>query len=95
MSNWHHLVVAFDVSDDKRRRHVTQFLSGWGTRVQFSVFECRVKESRIEAFLAHLKEHLNPEVDRLGIYLLCHQCLSKRLSYGNPLGILEEDGWFV
>ena len=34
--------VVYDVSDDKERRHVDRILTGFGFRVQKSVFECRL-----------------------------------------------------
>lgn len=35
------LLVAFDISDNKKRRKLTKFLLARGTRVQRSVFECK------------------------------------------------------
>jgi CRISPR-associated protein Cas2 len=34
--------VVYDVSDDKERRKVDRVLTGYGFRVQKSVFECRL-----------------------------------------------------
>ena len=35
------MVVAFDISDNKKRRKITKFLLARVTRVQRSVFECK------------------------------------------------------
>jgi len=34
--------ICYDVSDDRERRRVDRVLSGYGFRVQRSVFECRL-----------------------------------------------------
>ncbi len=35
------IIVAYDISNDKLRRHFSEFLEKYGVRVQFSVFEIR------------------------------------------------------
>ncbi|MCA1676888.1 MAG: CRISPR-associated endonuclease Cas2 [Actinobacteria bacterium] len=37
------VVVAYDIVDDGRREDVASLLSGYGPRVQLSVFECQVR----------------------------------------------------
>jgi CRISPR-associated protein Cas2 len=41
-------VITYDIADDGRRDDVATLLSGYGPRVQLSVFECDVR-SRAEA----------------------------------------------
>ena len=45
-------VIAYDVTNDKRRRKVSELLEEWGVRVNFSVFECEIKRNA----LAQLKK---------------------------------------
>jgi CRISPR-associated endonuclease Cas2 len=40
------LVVAYDVTHDRRRTRVVKILKNYGERVQYSVFECRNLSSR-------------------------------------------------
>ena len=35
-----HYTVAYDITDDKRRNRVAKILKDFGTRIQYSVFEC-------------------------------------------------------
>ena len=35
-----HYTVAYDITDDKRRNKVAKILKDFGTRIQYSVFEC-------------------------------------------------------
>lgn len=37
------VVVAYDIVDDGRREDVARLVSGYGPRVQLSVFECEVR----------------------------------------------------
>lgn len=50
-------LIAYDIADDRRRVKIASFLSGYGDRVQYSVFvvDCRpAKLIRIRATLANL-----------------------------------------
>jgi CRISPR-associated protein Cas2 len=44
-------VIAYDIADDGRREDVATVLSGYGPRVQLSVFECDVRSRREAADL--------------------------------------------
>ena len=45
-------LVAYDVRDPKRLREVAHHLEGYGERLQFSVFRCRLTER--ESMLANV-----------------------------------------
>ncbi len=55
-----YLIVSYDISDNKRRKRVSDILEGYGIRVNRSLFECHVKNTRL---LEALKEELIKEVD--------------------------------
>ena len=38
-----YVVVSYDITNDRRRLKVMKTLEGFGERVQYSVFECRLK----------------------------------------------------
>jgi CRISPR-associated protein Cas2 len=40
-------MVAYDIEDDRIRRKVHHTLKNYGTPVQYSVFECRLNQSRL------------------------------------------------
>jgi CRISPR-associated protein Cas2 len=89
------VVVAFDVRDDRRRTRLGRHLLRHGTRVQLSVFECLVRHHRIEAFMRELMRFLDPTVDRLTVYPLCHPCQDGVHRRGAPLGALPEPEAFI
>lgn len=66
-------MVAYDISDDRRRRRVHGILKDYGARVQFSVFECRLSATQ----LAMLRGRLSAELesgDSVRWYPLCAWC---------------------
>jgi CRISPR-associated protein Cas2 len=52
------VLVSYDISDDKRRRKVMQAMEDFGTRVQYSVFECYLSAAEV----ARLQDRLRPSV---------------------------------
>lgn len=71
------VVVAYDISEDGRRNRMHRLLEGYGTPVQYSVFECWLsgKERAKLAQAAH--KIIDREVDQVRYYILCQGCLRK------------------
>lgn len=44
-------VVAYDIPCDKRRKKISDLLEGYGQRVQYSVFECRLSSDKYKELL--------------------------------------------
>ncbi len=69
------LLVAYDVDTTSREgrrrlRRVAKICEGFGQRVQFSVFECRVTEEQMEDFQHSLTETMDARQDSLRMYRL-------------------------
>jgi len=69
------VLVAYDVATDSREgrrrlRRVAIVCSGFGQRVQNSVFECRVTPAQLEVLEMRLLKEIEPTEDRLRIYTL-------------------------
>ncbi|MEA3415506.1 MAG: CRISPR-associated endonuclease Cas2 [Thermodesulfobacteriota bacterium] len=71
------VVVAYDISNDKRRNKVAKCLQGYGERVNFSVFECILKAGSFARMKKELKELVKHKEDNIRIYLLCKDCIKK------------------
>lgn len=69
-------LVAYDVRDPKRLREVAKHLEGYGQRLQFSVFRCRLTERELERLRWELTQKMKKEDDLL-IVGLCARCGSK------------------
>lgn len=68
------LVVSYDVVDDRRRARLARYLVGQMRRVQKSVFEGPLPESRLEPMRAALGEAIDKEEDSVRLYTLCERC---------------------
>ncbi|MGH2769576.1 MAG: CRISPR-associated endonuclease Cas2 [Actinomycetota bacterium] len=59
---------------------VAKVCEGYGTRVQDSVFECRLSATRLERLIAALHEIIRPGTDSVNIYRFDRQLRSARIS---------------
>lgn len=41
------ILITYDISDDKRRNKIASILEGYGNRVNFSVFECILSQTKL------------------------------------------------
>lgn len=76
MANKHWHLISYDVRDPKRLRRVAKKLEGYGTRVQFSVFRCRLDRETLEKLHWELNQLMTDEDDLL-VFPLCEQCAGK------------------
>jgi CRISPR-associated protein Cas2 len=71
------VVISYDIEDDKKRYKVSQILENYGTRVQYSVFECIINEQQLKEIKEKTKNIVNKEKDSIRIYIICENCLKK------------------
>jgi len=83
------VVVSYDIVDDKRRNKVANTLKNYGTRVQYSVFECLLKMEYLNRLIRDLRSIINESEDTVRIYNLCRSCVEKTRVYGK--GKITED----
>ena len=81
------LLVAYDVGtitqkDARRLQRVASVCERYGTRVQYSLFECRVASAAFEAFKFELSEILDPTRDRVDIFRFDRPLIEVRTSLG-------------
>lgn len=58
-------LVSYDVSNPRRLRKVARILEGFGVRLQYSVFECLLDDTRLAKLKAELQDHLNHDEDQI------------------------------
>jgi len=75
-------VVAYDISDPKRLARVARVCERYGVRVQYSVFECRLKEEEFTEFWLELLGEIDEEKDRLVAYKIDARCARETLTAG-------------
>lgn len=72
--NWH--LITYDVREPKRLRNVAKKLEGYGTRIQYSVFRCRLDNQTLEKLHWELNQIMAEEDDLL-VIPLCSSCAGK------------------
>lgn len=76
-------VVSYDIAETKLRNRVAKLLEGYGSRVQYSVFECELDRERYHVLWKHLSEiTLDEETNSIRIYPLCGKCEEKSVFLG-------------
>jgi len=58
-------LVSYDIANPKRLRMVAKTLESFGTRLQYSVFECPLDGLRLEKLKAALAEIIHYESDQV------------------------------
>ena len=67
-------VVAYDISDDRRRTRLFKTLKRYGTAVQESVFECHLTADQFVKMRRDVEVVIDPRLDQVRYYDLCQQC---------------------
>lgn len=72
--HWH--LVSYDVRNPKRLRQTAKKLEGYGQRIQYSIFRCRLDNETLEKLHWELNQILETEDDLL-VIPLCECCAGK------------------
>lgn len=88
-----HLLVCYDVVDDRRRAKLSKYLKSRLERVQKSVFEGHVPESTIVGLMRRIGKLIDREADTVRIYQLCARCRDavEVLGWGVPVEPDDDD----
>ena len=82
-------VVCYDITEPKRWRRVFKMLHGYGRRLQYSIFRCRLTLRQMERLRWELEKILTDE-DRLLILSLCEPCERRIAAHNRPESWLDE-----
>jgi CRISPR-associated protein Cas2 len=89
MENKQWYVICYDITEPKRWRHVYKKLNGYGQRLQYSIFRCRLTVRQMERLRWELEKLLTLE-DRLLIMGICEPCERKIAAHNRPEAWSEE-----
>lgn len=85
------VVVSYDIVDDRRRTKVANTLLGFGSRVQYSVFECVLKPEDLDRLRKRLRKLIKAGEDQVRYYQLCQSCVLKVVVDGGG-GVTKKEG---
>ncbi len=63
-------VISYDVVHDKRRTKVHKLLKGYGTWVQYSVFECELDARQLAVVQQEIRALIDVHTDSVRFYVL-------------------------
>ena len=76
-------VVSYDITSDRLRGRIAKTLERYGTRIQYSVFECRLGEKKYKEMYSRLMELMSGEEEgSIRMYSVCGNCESKIRTIG-------------
>ena len=77
-------LISYDISKTKLRNQLAKLLEGYGSRVQYSVFECELDKERYQSLYRKLcKAALDQDTDSIRIYPICAKCEGQSVVLGN------------
>jgi CRISPR-associated protein Cas2 len=89
-----HVVITYDIQEDKRRTKIHKILKSYGQWMQFSVFECNLNETEYARLRSRLAKLIKPEEDSIRFYFLCACCHAKVERIGGE-AVRDESIFFV
>ena len=80
-------VISYDITSDRLRNKISKVLEGYGIRIQYSVFECRIGEAKYSELYQRLMTLMENEKEgNIRSYYVCGQCEGKI----NTIGVVPE-----
>ncbi|MUG97252.1 CRISPR-associated endonuclease Cas2 [Scytonema sp. UIC 10036] len=76
------VLVVYDIPNDKKRTKLSNFLEGYGRRVQFSVFECFLSLEEMRQLYEQVKKLVKPAEDNVRFYWISQEAVSRVLTIG-------------
>lgn len=78
------IVVSYDISDDKKRAKFSKYLTRFGHRIQYSVFEIENSERILANIMADIENKFMKsfgQEDSVYIFIMSASCEVKRYGY--------------
>lgn len=67
-------IVSYDIPNDRKRAKVAKVMLDFGSRVQYSVFECIIHDDKLLEKMTTKLSRIISEEDSVRIYALCGKC---------------------
>ena len=71
------IVIAYDISETKRRNKVAKLLRQYGSPINLSVFECMITEAQLISIREQISKMIDPRQDKIVYYRMCLNCYTK------------------
>jgi len=90
-------LITYDISNDKRRTKLSDLLDKYGIRVNYSVYECELNQTKLDKLLfeIELKKLINKKYDSFRFYHICKNCTPKCFEVAQREDPFQEKELFV
>ena len=77
-------LITYDISDDKKRTKLSDLLDKYGSRANYSVYECELNKTKLKQLLYQIESSslIEPKYDSIRFYHICQNCVSKSYEIG-------------
>jgi CRISPR-associated protein Cas2 len=89
------VIVAYDIPNDKRRLKLSNFLEGYGRRVQESVFECFMNLDEMRSLHTQVSSKVKLDEDNIRFYWLPSDVVAKVLTIGSSIPLAPPDAYII
>ena len=88
------ILVAYDISDNKARAKIFNFLKEKGLNTQKSIFECEMDAKTLQEVRYFMDNHMDPHTDSVLFYPMCNRCTQNVDVIGKGITVLKS-AWTV
>ncbi len=88
-------LITYDIENDKRRKKISDELEAFGYRVNYSVFECELNQTKLRKLKEKIEELVDIKYDSVRFYHICENCLSKSFELCDKGDIFEKEDFFI
>jgi len=88
-------LIIYDITNAKRLRKVAIACEDFGSRVQFSVFECWMDDEAFARAWGRLESLIDPEHDRIACYTLDRNAVRKRCILGTTMELTQKQDYYL
>ncbi len=89
-----HVLIAYDISNNKTRSRLFAFLKEKGFHSQKSVFECELDRETLHSVQEFVRSMELGDNDSVVFYPLCRRCAGQGMILGQGLQLTQTD-WIV
>ncbi len=88
-------LITYDIENDKRRKKISDELEAFGYRVNYSVFECELNQTKLRKLREKIEELVDIKYDSVRFYHICENCLPKSFELCDKGDIFEKKDFFI
>ena len=88
-------LVVYDITDNKTRKKLSDLLEGYGFRVNLSVFELTIKETKLKKLIPKIEKLVDKKYDSVRFYNICQNCKTKSFNLCRDREIFEKIELFI